>query len=167
MRLHHVFHLACLLQADGGKVVNLKKTARTTGAIVTMTAVRVVRLGMCGSSYSAGVIESLYRWGSVHVDASAWMRARVSGAHPSQPTPAQTPVLDHRPTPPDFSTDGMTPLASAAFRGRLAAVRELLAAGADPTIRTRGGRTPMQLAEAEGHTKVAGALEKAEQQAAR
>jgi uncharacterized protein len=58
-----------------------------------------------------------------------------------------------------FSTHGMTPLMVAARSGNIDVVRELLKAGANPTLKDVRGRTARQLALEFGHDEVARALE--------
>ena len=56
-------------------------------------------------------------------------------------------------------SEGMTPLATAAFRGREEVVRLLMCAGADHTKRNSQGFTPLQLAQQEHHDRVVRCLE--------
>ena len=57
--------------------------------------------------------------------------------------------------------NGWTPLIYAARWGHAELVAALLAAGADPTARTRDGRTALSAARDGGHTKAATLLQRA------
>jgi len=60
--------------------------------------------------------------------------------------------------------NGYTPLAYAAMKGSAPMVDLLLRNGADATVRTRDGDTPVELALRMGHTEVADQLKRARQQ---
>jgi ankyrin repeat protein len=53
---------------------------------------------------------------------------------------------------------GATPLHHAASWGRLDAVKALLDSGADPTLTSKAGATPLKIALANGHTEAADLL---------
>ncbi|MFM8525246.1 MAG: ankyrin repeat domain-containing protein [Cyanobacteriota bacterium] len=55
--------------------------------------------------------------------------------------------------------NGYTALHDAVWQNHGATVRVILAGGADPTIRSRDGQTPLDLARAQGHRELAGLLE--------
>ncbi|MGH2486560.1 MAG: ankyrin repeat domain-containing protein [Ktedonobacterales bacterium] len=67
-------------------------------------------------------------------------------------------LLEHGANPNATQHGGYTPLHETAQNGFLVATRLLLAAGADPNVRTNEGRSARELAEEQGHTEISALL---------
>jgi ankyrin repeat protein len=71
-------------------------------------------------------------------------------------------LLSKKPDLNARTTAGFTPLHVAISQKRIGSARELIAAGADLTVKNNAGQTPREYAEAEGTREIAELLRKAE-----
>lgn len=134
-----------------------------------LSALRQLLLALCGS----GDAEGLRRLLRVHCDSATLAVALFESSEPSASLPLHVAcdsghslcalllLLEHRRCDRPIDTPNVvqaTPLHLAARSGAAPAVRGLLLARADPSLRTRKGRLAAELAAEHAHTAVLDAL---------